>query len=447
MSVAIDSLDLEGRGVGRIDGKVVFVEGALPGEQVRIETWRRKPSFDLANLAGIEHPSALRVMPRCRHYERCGGCSLQHLDERAQVAIKQRVLEDSLARIGKVSPEAMLPPIHGPAWGYRHRARLSVKHVERKGGVLVGFHERRTHYVVEMDSCEVLPARVSALIRPLRELISGLHCARRLAQIEVAMTDKRVALVLRILDPLHDDDAAALRSFARAHAVEIHLQPKGPASVYPLEPGVLPELVYALPEFGLEFAFKPTEFTQVNHAVNRVLVRRAVALLEPEPGERIGDLFCGLGNFSLALARRGAQVTGVEGSRELVDRARENAARNGLEALASFRSGDLFRDARGLLASLPRLDKLLIDPPRDGAHALVEALGEQQPARIVYVSCSPATLARDAGILHHEKGYQLKAAGVVNMFPHTSHVESIALFERGATPARPSAPSSPTASC
>jgi 23S rRNA (uracil1939-C5)-methyltransferase len=440
MSVVIDALDLEGRGVGRVDGKVVFVEGALPGERVRIETWRRKPSFDLANLAGIERASALRVTPRCRHYERCGGCSLQHLDERAQVAIKQRILEDSLARIGKVSPEAMLAPIHGPAWGYRHRARLSVKHVERKGGVLVGFHERRTHFVVEMDSCEVLPPRVSGLIRPLRNLISALHCARRLAQIEVAATDGRVALALRILDPLRDDDAAALQSFARLHGVEIHLQPSGPASVHPLDPEVAPELAYTLPEFDLEFAFKPTEFTQVNHAVNRVLVRRAVALLEPMPGERIGDLFCGLGNFSLALARRGARVSGVEGSRELVERARDNAARNGLVERVSFTTGDLFRNARALLASLPRLDKLLVDPPRDGAHALVEALGEQQPARIVYVSCNPATLARDAGILHYDQGYQLKAAGVVNMFPHTSHVESIAVFDRAATPARPSAP-------
>jgi 23S rRNA (uracil1939-C5)-methyltransferase len=437
MSVAIDSLDLEGRGVGRIDGKVVFVEGALPGERVRIETWRRKPSFDLANLAGIERPSALRVAPRCRHYERCGGCSLQHLDERAQVAIKQRVLEDSLLRIGKVRAEVMLPPVLGPAWGYRQRARLSVKHVERKGGVLVGFHERRTHYVVEMDSCEVLPAGVSALIRPLRESISRLHCARRLAQIEVAATPERTALALRILDPLREDDAAALRLFSRAHGVEIHLQPAGPASVHPLEPDVAPELSYALPEFDLEFAFKPTEFTQVNHAVNRVLVRRAVALLDPRPGERIGDLFCGLGNFSLALARRGARVNGVEGGRELVERARDNAARNGLADLAKFSAGDLFRDAPALLASLPPFDKLLIDPPRDGAHAVVEALGAQQPWRIVYVSCNPATLARDAGILHHDKGYRLMAAGVVNMFPHTAHVESISLFERDATPAPP----------
>jgi 23S rRNA (uracil1939-C5)-methyltransferase len=262
-----------------------------------------------------------------------------------------------------------------------------------------------------------------------------LHCSRRLAQIEVSVTDERLALALRILDPLCDDDGDALRSFGRLHGVEIHLQPAGPASVHPLERDVAPELAYGLPEFDLEFVFKPTEFTQVNHAVNRVLVRRAVALLDPVPGEQIGDLFCGVGNFSLALARRGAQVSGVEGSRELVERARENAARNGLADLASFRAGDLFRDARALLASLPPLHKLLIDPPRDGAHALVEALGEQLPARILYVSCNPATLARDAGILQHHKGYRLKVAGVVNMFPHTSHVESLALFERGASPA------------
>jgi 23S rRNA (uracil1939-C5)-methyltransferase len=431
MAVVIDSLDLEGRGVARIDGKVVFVDGALPGERVEIETWRGKPTFDLANAIRIERPSALRVAPRCRHFERCGGCSLQHLDPRAQIAIKQRVLEDNLARIGRVTPEAMLAPIHGPAWGYRDRARLSVKYVAQKGGVLVGFHERRTHFVVDMDSCEVLPSRLSQLIQPLRELISSLRCARRLPQIEVAVGEERDVLALRILDPLAEEDAVRLHTFAALHAVDIHLQPGGPATVRPLQPEASSELSYTLPEFDLRLFFKATDFTQVNLSVNRVLVRRAVSLLDPAPGEQVGDLFCGLGNFALALARRGASVTGVEGSRDLVARAQDNAQRNGLALGTRFLVANLFADAQRLLDDLPRLDKLLIDPPRDGAHAVVQALGTQRPVRIVYVSCSPATLARDAGVLCNEKGYVLRAAGVVNMFPHTSHVESIALFERG----------------
>jgi 23S rRNA (uracil1939-C5)-methyltransferase len=371
------------------------------------------------------------VAPRCRHFERCGGCSLQHLDARAQIAIKQRVLEDNLSRIGRVTPEAMLAPIHGPTWGYRHRARLSVKYVARKGGVLVGFHERRTHFVVDMDSCEVLPPRLSQLIQPLRELISSLRCARRLAQIEIAVGEERDVLALRILDPLLEEDAAQLRAFSTRHAVDIHLQPGGPATVQPLQPEKSSELFYTLPEFDLRLCFKATDFTQVNFSVNRVLVRRAVSLLEPAPGEQVGDLFCGLGNFALALARRGATVTGVEGSRDLVGRAQENARRNGLALGTRFLVANLFEDAQRVLGELPPLDKLLIDPPRDGAHAVVQALGIQRPARIVYVSCSPATLARDAGVLCNEKGYVLRAAGVVNMFPHTSHVESIALFERG----------------
>jgi 23S rRNA (uracil1939-C5)-methyltransferase len=430
VSVVVEALDLEGRGVGRVAGKVVFIEGALPGERVEIQTWRRKPTFDLANVAGIQHSSPQRVTPRCPHYQRCGGCSLQHLDARAQVAVKQRVLEDNLARIGRVTPDTMLPPILGPAWAYRHRARLSVRYVARKGGVLVGFHERRTHYVVDMDSCEVLPEVVSSLIKPLRDLISSLRCARRLAQVEVAVGEAGVVLALRHLDPLCADDASALRVFAARHAVQIHLQPGGPGSVHPLDPAGSSELAYTLPEFDLRLAFRATDFTQVNHEINRVLVRRALSLLQPAPAERVGDLFCGLGNFSLALARRGAHVVGVEGSADLVERAALNAMRNGLATATRFVVADLFTDAHRVLAELPKLDKLLIDPPRDGAYAVVQALGAQLPRRIVYVSCNPATLARDAGVLHHDKGYQLAAAGVVNMFPHTSHVESIALFER-----------------
>jgi 23S rRNA (uracil1939-C5)-methyltransferase len=430
VAVHIESLDQEGRGIARVDGKVTFVDGALPGESVEIRTWRRKRSFDLASATRILHASSQRVVPPCPHFERCGGCSLQHLDERAQVAIKQRTLEDSLARLGGVRAEEILPPIHGPAWGYRLRARLAVRHVAKKGGVLVGFHERRTHMVLEMDSCAVLPARISALILPLRKLLGAMQLAARIPQVEFAAGEAADALVLRVLDPVGEHDLALLRAFAERHAVDIYLQPEGPDSVRPLQPERLRPLFYRLPDFDLTLHFRPSDFTQVNRAVNEVLVRRAVGLLDPRPGQRLADLFCGLGNFTLALARRGAQAVGVEGSAELVACAEENARGNGLAQRARFRVADLFEAPQRVLAELGPLDGLLVDPPRHGAHRLVQALGEDRPRRLVYVSCNPATLARDAGVLVREKGYRLRAAGVMNMFPHTSHVESLALFER-----------------
>ena len=429
-AVHIESLDQEGRGVARVDGKVTFVDGALPGESVEIRTWRRKRSFDLANATRILRASSQRVAPPCPHFERCGGCSLQHLDERAQVAIKQRTLEDSLARLGGVHAEEILPPIHGPAWGYRQRARFAVRQVAKKGGVLVGFHERRTHLVVDMDSCVVLPPRISALITPLRELLGAMQLAARIPQIEVAAGEAVDALVLRVLDPPGEHDLALLRAFAERYGPDIYLQPGGPDSVYPLQPERLRPLSYRLPDFDLTLCFRPSDFTQVNRAVNEVLVRRAVGLLDPRPGQRLADLFCGLGNFTLALARRGAQVVGVEGSAELAERAEENARRNGLAQRARFRVADLFEAPQRVLEELGPLDGMLVDPPRHGAHGLVQALGEDAPRRLVYVSCNPATLARDAGVLVREKGYRLRAAGVVNMFPHTSHVESVALFAR-----------------
>jgi 23S rRNA (uracil1939-C5)-methyltransferase len=424
------TLDHDGRGVARVQGKVLFVEGALPGELVEYRRWRRKPAFDLANLTRVLRASGARVVPRCPHYERCGGCSLQHLEPRAQVALKQRVLEDNLARIGKVRPDALLAPIHGPDWGYRHRARLSVRQVARKGGALVGFRERRAHMVTDMDSCEVLPPRVSALIGPLRALVSELAAASRIPQIEVAVGDDGLALTVRVLDPVSAADLERMRELSARYAVDFFLQPAGPDSIYRLDAAAPWPLQYRLPDFDLTFRFEPSDFTQVNFAVNRVLVRRAVALLSPRAGERIADMFCGLGNFSLALARRGADVIGIEGSADLVARAQENALANGLARRAKFLAADLDDPAR-LLAELGTLDGMLVDPPRDGAPALVRALGELAPPRLVYVSCNPATLAHDAAVLVHEKGYRLAAAGVVNMFPHTSHVESIALFEHG----------------
>ena len=431
MTLEIDSLDAEGRGVARdAEGKVVFVEGALPGERVEAQLLRRKPKFDLARTVAILRESSARRAPRCRYFGVCGGCATQHIDARTQLAAKQRWLEDSLARIGQVRPESVLPIVYGQEWGYRHRARLTVRRVAKKGGVLVGFHERRSSYVADMLSCEVLPERVSRLIPRLRELVEGLSIRQRLPQIEVALGDAADVLVFRHLDPLEAGDEDKLRALADEERVSVWLQPAGPDSAHPFHPLPAPPLDYALPEFDLRLGFRPTDFTQVNHGVNRILVARAVRLLAPRPGERIGDLFCGLGNFSLPIARVGGRVLGLEASPNLVERARGNAAANGLEHLARFAVADLYGEGGGEFAALGPFDKLLIDPPRDGAAEAVKALPSEWPQRIVYVSCDPATLARDAGVLVHAKGFRLAAAGVVNMFPHTAHVESIALFER-----------------
>jgi 23S rRNA (uracil1939-C5)-methyltransferase len=383
----------------------------------------------MAQLTRIVRESPARVKPRCPHFGVCGGCSLQHMEPSAQIAAKQRVLEDNLTHIGKVKPDAMLSAIHGPAWGYRSRARLSVKLVEKKGGVLVGFHERKSSFVAEMDSCEVLPPRISALIPQLRTLIMQLTIRDKLPQIELAATDAVDVLVIRHMAPLGGDDETLLREFADAHHIQWWLQSKGPDTIVPFYPLDAPELAYTLPEFNLVMPFRPSEFTQVNTAVNPILMRRAMQLLDPQPFERIVDMFCGLGNFTLPIARRAEHVIGIEGSKELVARARQNAERNGL-INTEFMVENLFTITPERLAALGQFDKMLIDPPRDGAYTLVQALGQDAPQRIVYVSCNPATLARDAAVLVHEKGYRLRAAGIANMFPHTAHVESIAVFER-----------------
>jgi 23S rRNA (uracil1939-C5)-methyltransferase len=422
----VESLDREGRGVARADGKAVFIGGALPGERVEYAVDKRKPSYDAGTLTRLVRGSAARVTPRCPYFGTCGGCAIQHLDPHAQVAVKQRVLEDALWHVGKVQAESLLAPIHGPAWGYRHRARLSARYVAKKGGALVGFRERRSTYVAEMRSCEVLPPHVSALIVPLRALIGALSIRERIPQVEVAVGEEVVVLVLRILEPLTAADEGAVKAFADEHRVQLWLQPAGPSSARPFHPLDAPPLYYSLPEFNVRIRFGPADFTQVNYAVNGVLVRRALQLLAPAPGERVLDLFCGLGNFALPLARLGAAVTGIESSAALVERARENARANGLSA--EFAVGDLFDAAA--CAALPRCDAMLVDPPREGAIEVVKALRGDAPARIAYVACDPATLARDAGVLVHVQGYRLAAAGVANMFPHTAHVESVALFVR-----------------
>jgi len=426
----IESLDHEGRGVAHVEGKTVFVDGALPLERVEFAAYRRKPNYELAQTVAILRPSAWRTEPGCRYFGICGGCSMQHLDARAQAATKQRVLEDALWHIGRTRPELIDAPILGPEWGYRHRARLSVRLVPKKGGVLVGFHERRSSYVADMLSCPVLPRAVSDLLPALRELVAGSSLPDRLPQIELAVAEDAIALCMRILQPLQPADEARIREFADRHRVRIYLQTGGPDTATLFHPPDAGALAYRLPEFDVELRFRPTDFTQVNHALNRVLVRRAVGLLDPRPGERIADLFCGLGNFSLPIARRGARVVGIEGNAGLVRRAAENAALNGLAESTRFEALDLFAIDAAALAGLGRFDKMLIDPPREGAIEVVKALGEDAPRRIVYVSCNPATLARDAAVLIREQGYALRRAGIANMFPHTSHVESIALFER-----------------
>ena len=425
MILDIESLDAEGRGVARnAEGKVVFVEGALPGERVSSQRVSGKRKFDIARVTRVLEASGSRREPRCPHFGICGGCATQHADSRTQMAAKQRWLEDNLERIGKVRAETLLPIVYGEEWGYRRRARLSVRYVPSRGGVLVGFRERRSSFIAQMNECHVLPPRVSALIPALKALVDKLSVRARVPQIELAAGDNASALVFRHLEPLTDGDVAHLRAFAREHAIHVWVQAGGPQTARPLEPATS-ELYYTLAEFDVRIGFRPTEFTQVNHEVNRVLVARALRLLDPQPGERVADLFCGLGNFSLPLAKRGAAVVGFEGNRELVERARENASAN--RVVAQFQVADLFKTGLGAFGPFA---KILLDPPREGAIEIVKALPEEWPRRIVYVSCDPATLARDAAVLVHTKGFRLVAAGVVNMFPHTAHVESIALFER-----------------
>ncbi|MGE5169545.1 MAG: 23S rRNA (uracil(1939)-C(5))-methyltransferase RlmD [Rudaea sp.] len=441
----IESLDQEGRGVAHAEGKVAFVEGALPGERVSAEILRRKPSYDIARVIDVQRPNAARVAPRCPHFGVCGGCTLQHADVALQVAAKQRALEDALARIGRVRPDTLLAPVAGPAWGYRHRARLSVRDVPKKGGILIGFHERKSSYVADMRECHVLPPKISALLPVLRALVESLSIRTRLPQIELAVGERLAplstggtgatvyALVLRILEPLTPTDEAKLVAFADAHGVEFWLQPGGPETVVPFHPPGA-TLAYTLPDFDVAIPFAPTDFTQVNTAINRVLVRRAIALLDPQPGERIGDFFCGLGNFTLPIARRGASVVGIEGNQALIARARENASRNGLAPQTRFVAANLFTVDAAWIGELGRLDRALVDPPREGAVELAKTLPHRDDqgglSRIVYVSCNPATLARDAAVLVHERGYRLASAGVLNMFAHTAHVESIAVFAR-----------------
>ena len=426
----IESITHEGHGVAHVDGKAVFIEGALPGETVLYRTLNRGKSYDLGRMIEIIEPSLDRVTPRCRYFGVCGGCSLQHLRAAAQLPAKQQILRDNLTRIGKVEPESWLPALDGPHWGYRRRARLGARLVPKKGGVIVGFREKRTAYLTALASCDVLHPRVSALLPALRNLIAALSTPNRVPQIEVAVGDNATAFVFRHLVPLTTDDDVRLADFGRQHDIQIFRQPGRPDQLVPVWPESPALLVYRLPEANVELEFAPADFIQVNAELNQRMVARALELLDPQPGESVLDLFCGLGNFTLPLARRAGRVLGIEADAALIEKAQRNARHNQIQN-AQFRLADLYSTETPNPWGAERFDKWLLDPPRTGAVEVVKRLpAEGGPRRILYVSCNPGTLARDSEVLVHTKGYRLAAAGVMDMFPQTSHIEAMALFER-----------------
>ncbi|MEX0900182.1 MAG: 23S rRNA (uracil(1939)-C(5))-methyltransferase RlmD [Gammaproteobacteria bacterium] len=428
-ALTIESATHDGRGIAHVDGKVVFVSGALPGERVVALRRPRRRGFDEATTIEILTSAAGRVQPSCTHFGLCGGCSLQHADAATQRALKQQALADNLARIGKIAPADWFEPITGPVWHYRRRARLSARFVDKKGRMLVGFREREGRgLVADLAGCKVLAVPAGQLIAPLAEALGGLRAARGIPQIEVAVADNVTILVIRHLSPLDDADRAALRAFAATHGVEIHLQPAGYESVIPLDPPGT-QATYALPEYGIEIRFAATDFVQVNGEVNRKMVARAVELLDAGPDNTALDLFCGIGNFTLPLARRAGHVTGVEGDAALVARATDNAVHNGISNV-EFHTADLFKSPGKAAWATQRYDRLLLDPPRAGAQEIIDHIPRWRPKRVVYVSCHPGTLSRDAGVLVKQHGYTLAGAGIIDMFPHTAHVESIALFIR-----------------
>ena len=415
----------DGEGVVDLDGRRVFVAGALPGERVEITLRKRRRQHLEAMLVRVLEPSPDRVAPGCEYFGRCGGCALQHLEHGAQVRFKQETVKQTLARIGHVEPEEWLPAASGKPWHYRRRARLGVKYVPGKDRVLVGFRERAAPYITDMLRCPVLMPPIDGLLEELGELIKATSVRTRLPQIEAAVADNASALVLRVLDPPTEADGAAFAAFGARHDVDMYLQPGGPATAAPL--GTARVLSYALPDFGLELTFAPTDFVQVNAAMNAELVATAVRLADVQPADRVLDLYCGLGNFSLPLAQRARELTGVEGDAALVARAVKNAGVNGI-GNTRFLTADLMQTEWSFLRE--RWDVVVLDPPRTGAEAPIAALRKTPPRRIVYVSCHPGTLARDAAALTSDGAYRLRLVRVFDMFPHTHHVEALALFER-----------------
>jgi 23S rRNA (uracil1939-C5)-methyltransferase len=427
--VTIESLSHDGRGVAHVDGKAVFVDGVLPGEELSFLYTARSRKHDEGKLCELFSASPDRVEPKCAHFSVCGGCSLQHQDSGRQIMSKQQTLLDNLERIGKVTPEHVLDPLTGPVWGYRNKARLGVKYVNKKHRVLVGFREKRKPYIADINRCEVLHPDVGERLEELAELIGGMEARARIAQIEVAAGEDCTVLVFRNLDPLNGQDTQTLVKYAQQTGLHIYLQPAGPDSIELLWPETS-MLCYHLPDYELEIRFLPMDFTQINPAINQPMIQQALGLLELQQDDRVLDLFCGLGNFTLPMARSAQHVTGVEGEAGLVQRARDNAQRNGIDNV-EYHVVDLSEDPGEQPWMNQHYDKILIDPPRSGAQELVPHLGKPGAERIVYVSCHPGSLARDAGILVNELGYKLAAAGVMDMFPHTTHVESMALFVRG----------------
>lgn len=427
--VRIESLTHDGRGIARVDGQPVFIDGALPGEELSFIYTDRRRDYAEGRVETLHETAPGRVTPRCPSFGVCGGCSFQHVADATQIELKQALLAEQFQRIGRIDPVPLMAPLTGPSWGYRHKARLGVKYVAKKGRVLVGFRERSSPFIADLDYCPVLHPAVGEHLRDLSELIGGLSIRDRLPQIEVAVGDERAALVFRILEDLTVEDARRLREFGQRCHFDIYTQRQGPDSVMALYPEAPPLLSYALPEQDIVFRFQPTDFTQVNTEINRKMVSRVLELLDPQAGERILDLFCGIGNFTLPLARRAGQVVGVEGSRVAVERAAWNARAHGLGNV-EWHVADLTRPLAGEPWAATRYDKILLDPSRAGAEEVLAGIPAWGARRIVYVSCNPSTLARDAGILTHQHGYRLVQAGVMDMFPQTAHVESIALFER-----------------
>jgi 23S rRNA (uracil1939-C5)-methyltransferase len=423
----VESLSQDGRGVAHVNGKAVFIEGALPSEQVLFTCVTRRKRYDEGKIERIISPSPDRVEPRCAHFTICGGCSLQHLAPEMQIAAKEQVLLDGLKHIGGIKPKDILAPLTGPHWGYRRRARLGVKFVIKKDKLLIGFREKRSSLLADIERCEVLHPAVGRLLPALRELIAGLEAYNTIPQIEVAAADEAIALVFRNLAPLSNTDLVKLQSFGKQQNLQIYLQPAGPESVTLIWPEAA-ALSYRLPEFDLQLFFAPTDFVQINADINHSMISCVIELLQPQAHERVLDLFCGLGNFTLPLARRAAHVTGVEGEARLIQRAQDNAQHNAIRN-AEFYACNLSQDLTGQPWAKRRFDKILLDPPRTGALEVIKQLPAFGAAHIVYVSCHPATLARDARELV-AGGYRLISAGVVDMFPHTTHIEAVALFEK-----------------
>ncbi|GJM10417.1 MAG: 23S rRNA (uracil(1939)-C(5))-methyltransferase RlmD [Lysobacteraceae bacterium] len=426
--IEADIVDLshDGRGVARVDGKVTFISGVLPGEKVRFKLTGRRKDFDSGEVVEVLTASADRVDAKCPHFGRCGGCALQHLASDKQIEFKQKTLADNFQRIGQIEPEQWLQPLQGPQWGYRRKARLSVRAVRGKGRVLVGFREQNPRFVADIARCEVLVPSVGENIEPLAELIDGMQARDRIAQIEVAADSERTILVLRNLDPLSDSDTERLKAFSEHSGLEIWLQPGGPKTVQPLteDRGLLRYQV----EDGLDLQFAPLDFVQVNTDINQLMVQRVLEELQLDASTEVLDLFCGLGNFSLPIAKRSRRVVGIEGEPILVDKARQNAQANGIDN-AQFEVADLMEPVEAPWTR-ESFSRVLLDPPRSGAIGILPTVAKMAPQRIVYVSCHPGSLARDAGILVNEHGYRLLKAGVMDMFPHTAHVESLAVFEK-----------------